>query len=117
MTQKDFKAYSDARHESRERLSLEKGAAYAEADDRFGNFKRRAVSLCQTPMQVMLGDLSKHFDRVVRFARGVEQDTDGFESRIDDMIVYLQLIDGLHKEQQDERNTQTCARDCAIPGS
>ena len=98
MTQNEFKAYTDERNRQREALSKEKGEAYASQGDRFDNFKARAALLGMTPMQVALCDMSKHVHRLVRFAKGIDRDTDGFASRADDVIIYMQLIDGMREE-------------------
>ena len=104
MTQRDYQRYTKQRRKDRDSLSSSKGKAYADQGDRFENFKARAELLGLTPELLILADASKHFHRLVRFARGFDFDTDGVHSRADDMIIYTELFDGLIAEKEGQHD-------------
>lgn len=95
MKQSDYVRWTRQRRKVRNNLSSSKGKAYSDSGDRMENFKARAALLGLSPELVILTDMSKHFHRLVRFAKGAVIDTDGIHSRIDDLIVYSELFDAL----------------------
>lgn len=80
-----------------------KGKDYSQGiDDRLCNFKSRATLLSKSPAEVLLNDLSKHFDSIVMAVianpYNPSTQTEPLDERIHDAINYLILLKALLSE-------------------
>ena len=82
-------------------LNATKGLEYASEADGLANFKNRSAQLGLTPMQVWGIFYGKHSDAIYSYLRNGEVLSEAIEGRIDDAILYLILLKGLIREQDD----------------
>jgi len=83
-----------------------KGKDYAQVkDDRLINFKRRAIQLAKAPTEVLLNDMSKHFDSVCQAVQArplnPSTTTEPLRGRIIDIINYNILLLALLEDIND----------------
>ena len=99
-------------HETFERLDKLRAAGqaeYAGAEDyAFGNFDRLATSLKLDRKAVLWVYLAKHLDGITSFINGHKSQREDVEGRIDDAIVYLELLRGMIRMERrgEEREYQ-----------
>lgn len=80
-------------------LLLRKGADYTRhSEDRLSNFKRSADALGLTPIQVWAVYASKHIDAIMAFVKTGKAESEAIEGRLDDLVNYMYLLEGLLKE-------------------
>lgn len=78
-----------------------KGKEYANATDRFANFKRIADELDLPPVLIGWVYTKKHLDGIASYVKnGREFSTEKIRGRIVDAIVYLTLIAGMIEENK-----------------
>jgi ribosomal protein L29 len=89
-----------------------KGVEYAGNEDVLKNFKRGAELAGLTPLQVAMIFASKHYDSISTYVRGhalfamhmtenPPRMSESIEGRLDDLINYMLLIQGLIAEDQE----------------
>lgn len=105
MNRRDFDELVEQTVRETATLLIQKGAEYGGDSDRLSNFKRGAVHIGVTPLQVALIYTSKHFDAISTYirndAQGMEQIlSEPIEGRLNDLINYAFLIKALIKETQ-----------------
>lgn len=79
-------------------MSDKKGLAYAGSHDRFDNFNRLGKRLSLPREKILLVYLHKHIDAITSTINQQEDGGESIHSRIDDAITYLELLDGMMKE-------------------
>jgi len=78
-----------------------KGADYTRhEEDRLSNFKRAAEALDLSPFRVWAIFAMKHMDAIMAFIKTGKTESEGIESRIDDVHNYLYLLEGLIEEEE-----------------
>ncbi len=93
-----------------------KGIAYSGIEDKFGNFKRIAKSLCMSPEAVWFVYFAKHLDALTSYIRGEYSDSEPIKGRIQDMINYLFLLYGLIVEDKEMlKDCKDKIVDCKYP--
>ena len=96
MTGSEFQIVLDHVYKELQSLTASKGREYANSEDQLDNFKRLAVSLGLSPVQVLLVYLTKHLDSIHSYARNPEHElSEPIEGRIHDAILYLILLKAL----------------------
>lgn len=73
---------------------------YTLKDEAFDNFNRLSTNLNIDRKLVLWVYLQKHLDGVMNFIRGHEMQREDVEGRLDDAIVYLQLLRGMIREER-----------------
>lgn len=113
MTTQDFNYYVNQTLTQIGNLLSGKGKDYSQVeDDRFINFHRRADMLNKSEFEVIINDMSKHFDSlcqaIIANPTDPETITEPLEGRIDDIIGYSLLIKGMLKARRDrQKDTET----------
>ena len=74
--------------------------AHGEVEDVFNNFNRVAADLQTDRKKILWVYLRKHLDGIVGHINGVESQREPIEGRITDAQVYLMLLLGMIKEEQ-----------------
>lgn len=98
MTFSNYETFSNAAREQRLTFSREKGEAYAHADSRFANFERIGDYLDLDREQILLVYLMKHIDGIISSINYNIDGGEGIHGRIDDAIVYLEILQGMVAE-------------------
>jgi hypothetical protein len=101
MTFEDYQRYIEKTRENRNQHSDAKGEAYAHSPDRFDNFNRIAGYLNLSREQVLLVYLMKHIDGIISSVNYDKDGGEGIHGRINDAIVYLELLQGMVHENKD----------------
>ena len=101
MTFEDYQNFIQKTRSKRHEHSDAKGEAYAHSEDRFDNFNRIAGYLDLSREQVLLVYLMKHIDGIISGVNYNKDGGEGIPSRIDDAIVYLELLQGMLQENSD----------------
>lgn len=99
MKKSDFKLLVEATVERIWGLIGSKGEEYARDDDQLKNFKRSADEAGILPEQVWLIFYNKHIDSIKHYLKTGQKPSEPLESRIDDAILYLLLLEGLLVEK------------------
>lgn len=100
---------NDSRHKQDELLRV-KGADYTRQDeDRLSNFKRAAIAVGLSPLQVWAVYAGKHIDAIMTYVKTGRVESEHIESRFNDLINYCYLGLALIKEETDklEREEET----------
>jgi len=86
----------------RAEIARKKGKAYSGQEDPFSNFKRNAERLGLTKYQVWSIYAAKHIDSIFNAIKSNPQsprdESEGLQGRVDDCIVYLNLLLGMLSE-------------------
>lgn len=82
-----------------------KGKEYTQGD-RLDNFKRIAMELNITPLQVLWVYLKKHLDSIASYIKTEKVHSEPIQGRIMDARVYLSLLRGLIEESQGTQAAQ-----------
>jgi hypothetical protein len=113
------KAFDILRNEAYARIckiSDTKGHDYSGQEDALRNFKTNGEALGITPMQVWGVLCIKHWDAVMTFLREGDVKSEPVEGRIDDVILYLFLLQALIKEEKIARAKQQITVQQVDPG-
>jgi hypothetical protein len=86
-----------------------KGGEYAGDDDALANFRRNALALGITMETCWAVYAGKHWDALQQWIKDLNtgkkrERMEGIEGRIDDLITYLILFKGIHRERMDAGN-------------
>lgn len=100
MTFDDFSKHQRKRNAERLEMSDAKGRAYAGPHDRFDNFNRLSKLLSIPREHVLLVYLMKHIDAIISTVTTGEDGNESVESRVDDAVTYLELLDGMLHENK-----------------
>lgn len=100
MNKDQFKALLDSTHKTLVDLTQSKGEEYSRDADQLANFKRQAEELLMTPEKVLMVYLNKHLDAVKSFVKTGKIYSEPIEGRIDDAILYLILLKGIVRDDQ-----------------
>lgn len=89
-------------------LNRLKGGEYAGDDDALANFRRNALALGITMETCWAVYAGKHWDALQQWIKDLNtgkkrERMEGIEGRIDDLITYLILFKGIHRERMDAR--------------
>lgn len=105
MNQQTFEVFVEKFLAQSARLLVSKGAEYAGSEDRLVNFKRGAMQVAATPLQVAQIYLSKHLDSIQTYIRETAagrypQLSEPIQGRFHDAVNYLLLMAALVEEQE-----------------
>lgn len=101
MNQKEFDLIVNEARVRQDGLLRVKGADYTRHDpDRLANFKRVAVGIGLTPLQVWAVYANKHWDAIMTFVKTGRTESEAIEGRCDDLHNYLYLLEGLIQEMR-----------------
>lgn len=84
------------------KISDTKGHDYSGQEDALRNFKTNGEALGITPLQVWGVLCIKHWDAVMTFLKEGDVKSEPIEGRIDDVILYLFLLQGLIADTAEE---------------
>ena len=90
-------------NEQIQHLSATKGADYASEADVCLNFKRAAERQGLTPEQIWATYWGKHVDAIFSYCRNGQVESEPVQSRIQDAILYLHLLNAMLQDAQCER--------------
>ena len=71
-----------------------------DTDNAFANFERLAADLKIDRKQILWVYLRKHLDGIVAYINGHKSQRESIHGRIDDAHVYLELLRGMIKEEE-----------------
>jgi hypothetical protein len=101
MNSTQFNAIVEQARARQDHILKVKGADYTRhEEDRLSNFKRSAATIGLTPLQVWAVFFNKHVDAIMAFIKTGKTESEGIESRLDDAINYLHLLEALIKEER-----------------
>ena len=99
MDSETFNKLVEAARGRQDGLLKTKGADYTRHDpDRLSNFKRAASAVGITTLQAWAVYAGKHWDAIMAFVKTGKAESEAIEGRIDDMINYMYLLEGLIRE-------------------
>jgi hypothetical protein len=79
---------------------------YTLQDEAFDNFNRLSANLGIDRKLVLWVYAQKHLDGIINFIRGHEMQREDVEGRIDDAIVYMQLLRGMIREERELKSLE-----------
>lgn len=82
------------------KLNNTKGHDYAGNEDALANFKSASERLGITAEQVWAVYADKHWSAIMTYCKEGDVKSEPIEGRINDAILYLLLLKGLHQEKQ-----------------
>ena len=99
MNSEAFNKLVDSARVRQDGLLKTKGADYTRHDpDRLSNFKRAAAAVGVTPFQAWAIYAGKHWDSIMAYVKTGKVESEAIEGRIDDLINYMYLLEGLINE-------------------
>lgn len=106
MIRKDFEKLLGSLQQKELEINRSKGEEYCQQDeDALKNFKRNSERLGTDPITVCALYLFKHIDWLENYIKFRQEGTEGLESRILDIRLYLALLDALIVETENTSST------------
>lgn len=100
MNADQFVALVTAARARQDEILQTKGLDYTRhEEDRLSNFKRSALAIGIDPLQVWAIFFNKHVDAVMAFIKTGKVESEAIEGRLDDIVNYIYLLEGLLKER------------------
>src|SRR5688572_15468284 len=99
MNRAEFEALVDAARNRQDGLLKSKGADYTRhSEDRLSNFKRNAEAVGISTLQTWAVYAGKHWDAIMAFIKTGKAESEAIEGRLDDLVNYVYLLEGLITE-------------------
>jgi hypothetical protein len=113
MTRDEFLYFLDNKQVEIKELFQKASREYSALDEAFENFNKLAEELKIDRKMVLWIYLTKHRDGVLKFLNGHKSQREPVTGRIQDMIVYLFLLWGMLKEEEDRDSAMQAVKGLA----